>query len=197
MFKKKKHYIRGIQTHKKKQKKKKRDEYTSLIRNLTSDFHAITDPKIDRKMRSTNNPGNLRPSPRYKWIGQCGETPLGFVKFETPYLGIRALYITLCNYIKIHNLNTIRAIISRFAPPSENDTEVYIRFVSAKMKISDTQPIGTHSELLKLMTAIIRMENTAEDAAYFFSHLADPATTATLLKIHKNILVSPQKNNYK
>lgn len=148
-------------------------------------------------MRSTNNPGNLRPSPRYKWIGQSGETPLGFVKFETPYLGIRALYITLCNYIKIHNLNTIRTIISRFAPPTENDTEAYIRFVSARMQIPDTQAIGTHGELLKLMTAIIRMENTAEDAAYFFSHLADPATTATLLKIHKNILVSPQKNNYK
>lgn len=148
-------------------------------------------------MRSTNNPGNLRPSSRYKWIGQSGETPQGFVKFETPYLGIRALYITLCNYIKIHKLDTIRTIISRFAPPSENDTEVYIRFVSAKMKIPDTQVISTHSELLQLMTAIIRMENTAEDAAYFFSHLADPATSATLLKIHKNILVSPQKNNLK
>lgn len=74
-----------------------------------------------------HNPLNIRYSPRNAWKGQVGEER-GFCKFKSDAYGIRAAYIILTNYIK-NGCNTIEDIISRWAPPSENNTENYIDFV--------------------------------------------------------------------
>jgi len=49
--------------------------------------------------------------------------------------GIRALAKVLTNYKKIHNLNTVRQIISRYAPPNENQTTAYIQSVAKQLGV--------------------------------------------------------------
>lgn len=77
-----------------------------------------------------NNPGNLRP------VG--GAT--GFQQFATPEEGIAAADKNLQAYGK-KGINTLRGVISRWAPPSENDTEAYINTVSKKIGLDPNQPI--------------------------------------------------------
>ena len=80
-----------------------------------------------------NNPLNIRRS-KDSWQGARAEqTDKAFVQFKTRAYGYRAAWKTLESYWKyFHDLPkpfNVRNIISRWAPPTENDTENYIRTV--------------------------------------------------------------------
>lgn len=76
-----------------------------------------------------NNPGNIRLTGD-RWRGQVLPPPdRGFVTFTEPKWGYRALFVILEGYMIRHGLVTIRSIIGRYAPPSENATAAYIRSV--------------------------------------------------------------------
>ena len=77
-----------------------------------------------------NNPLNIRRVAGTKWIGQRDEqTDNAFVQFRTIEFGLRAAFVLLRTYSTKYRANCIRDIVSRWAPPSENDTEQYIRNV--------------------------------------------------------------------
>ena len=76
------------------------------------------------------NPLNIRRVAGTTWKGQRDEqTDNAFVQFESIEWGIRAAFVLLRTYSTKYHANCIRDIISRWAPPSENDTEAYIRSV--------------------------------------------------------------------
>ena len=76
------------------------------------------------------NPLNIRRVAGTTWKGQRAEqTDHAFVQFRTIEWGIRAAFVLLRTYSTKYHVNCIRDIISRWAPPSENDTEAYIRSV--------------------------------------------------------------------
>lgn len=79
--------------------------------------------------RLTHNPANIRYNDSNHWLGQVGQEK-GFCKFLDEIYGIRALIILLKNYIHA-GVDTVPAIISRFAPLSDNNpTLEYIDFVN-------------------------------------------------------------------
>jgi hypothetical protein len=103
-----------------------------------------------------NNPGNIRPGDA--WQGMTG-TADGFVVFQDIDWGLRALATDITNKIR-DGYNTITALISRYAPPSENDTQSYINAVANETGLDPNQPIDLDSEVLHdLMRAIIDHEN--------------------------------------
>lgn len=73
---------------------------------------------------TNKNPLNIRFSPMNDWRGQIGSRK-GFCQFDTYYNGCRAAMVLLCNYVR-KGYDTIPAIISRWAPASENNTKAYI-----------------------------------------------------------------------
>ena len=80
-----------------------------------------------------NNPLNIRRSTD-RWDGaRTEQTDPSFVQFETPAYGYRAAWKVLQSYYTrfCHQSQpfTVRSIISRWAPPNENDTDAYIRSV--------------------------------------------------------------------
>ena len=88
--------------------------------------------KESRGIRN-NNPLNIRHSAD-RWEGARAEqTDKSFVQFESMAYGYRAAWKVLESYWKHfrekRELCTVGAIIGRWAPPSENDTEAYIRTV--------------------------------------------------------------------
>ena len=108
-----------------------------------------------------NNPGNIRCSPT-RYIGE--KTPSEdpeFKQFVSIEWGYRALFVLLDAYRRCHGIDTIEKIISRYAPPQENDTENYIRFVSDFSNIPADRQIDTRSEkdMIPIANAICRMEN--------------------------------------
>jgi len=84
---------------------------------------------------SNNNPGNLRYSPNNNWVGQVGQDSRGFIIFDNWQHGIRAMTLLLQNYSERYGLNTVRGLISRYAPSSENPTNNYVAFVAEQMGV--------------------------------------------------------------
>ncbi|MGN0912770.1 MAG: structural protein [Alphaproteobacteria bacterium] len=81
--------------------------------------------------------------------------------FTSPVYGIRALAKVLINYKKIHNLRTVRQIISRYAPPNENQTQAYIQTVAKQLGVYPDTVIDIEEKgvLCVFIKAVIRMEN--------------------------------------
>lgn len=105
-----------------------------------------------------NNPGNIRAGD--KWQGLTGVDDAGFCQFDTPEHGIRALAKVLMSYQYKHGLRTLRQMVTRWAPPVENDTESYIESVCAQCYASPDNPYTlTPSRLYPLVAAIIKHEN--------------------------------------
>lgn len=117
-----------------------------------------------------NNPGNIRPGDA--WQGMTGENG-GFIVFQDVTWGIRALATDITNKIqqgyntigkigsvKDCSIDKVGSIISRYAPPSENNTASYISAVSADTGIPANQVIDLDAETLHdLIRAIMNHEN--------------------------------------
>ena len=121
-----------------------------------------------------NNPGNIRASDD-DWQGKVGVDDAGFVIFDTPENGARALSKTLDTYSTKHGLNTVRGIIGRWAPESENDTAAYVDRVSKQIGVGPDDTLDLSGDTKqKLMAQIIAHENGISDAE------AAPLTAAGL-----------------
>ena len=107
-------------------------------------------------MIAANNPGNIRYNPAYK--GCIGDSK-GFCKFSTMGFGYRALLVTLTTYYTKYGLSTIRGILNRYAPPTENNTESYINLVSRKTGFA-ADKVLSKEDLIKLIPAIVLQENS-------------------------------------
>jgi hypothetical protein len=108
-----------------------------------------------------NNPGNIRRS-KEKWKGMAEEqTDTAFVQFKSIEYGYRALFVIIRNYVTKHNCKTVRHIITRWAPPSENDTEAYIADVCSYTGMRSDQEVNFSSktEMCKLAAGITHHEN--------------------------------------
>ncbi len=106
-----------------------------------------------------NNPGNIRKSSDH-WQGLAAEQPdPEFFTFVAPEYGIRALVKILARYANVYGLVTVRGIISRWAPPSENDTESYIRSVSSRLGVGSDDRLNVRERMPDLVAAIIHHEN--------------------------------------
>ena len=77
-----------------------------------------------------NNPLNIRRG-KSKWKGEtyldCVDDK--FCQFETMIMGWRAALYLIRRYIKVWKCNTIRKIVSRWAPMNENNTIGYVNRV--------------------------------------------------------------------
>lgn len=126
-----------------------------------------------------NNPLNVRAT-NTQWNGQVGVDVNNYVKFSTAADGIRAAAIIIRHYQQWYGLNTIRGIVERWAPPSENPTESYISYVSDKMGILPDEhlDLGNDSTLANLLAAMIGFENGKDP--YAFSYVEAAVHQATV-----------------
>lgn len=104
-----------------------------------------------------NNPGNIRAT-NIPWQGKTGNDG-EYEIFESPHYGIRALAKTLQTYLYKHGLETVREIINRWAPPTENPTNRYVEFVSKKLNVDPDKPLPLRQYIIPLTIAIIEFEN--------------------------------------
>lgn len=86
---------------------------------------------MDSRAVRNHNPLNIRKTSD-KWQGLADvQSDKDFFKFRNDIYGFRAAFVILRNYEKFLKRLTIRNIITRWAPPSENATALYISFVSS------------------------------------------------------------------
>jgi hypothetical protein len=106
----------------------------------------VTNPTAPLGIRN-NNPGNLRPGGN-------------FAQYPDMQTGLTALDNNLQSYGK-QGVNTISGVISKWAPPNENDTNGYIKEVSQRLGVGPNQKIDLTNPLVRqsISTAIALREN--------------------------------------
>ncbi|CAM3956630.1 hypothetical protein [Serratia silvae] len=139
--------------------------------NVSNDLNIGGANARNRTFRN-NNFGNLQ------FVGQEGaelEAPNAkgeqrFAKFDSPEEGFRALANQLSSYaegtskaVGYQKLDTVRGIITRFAPEGENDTEGYIKQLSKTLGVreSDRLDLGNADVMTKVMRQIATVEGGA------------------------------------
>ena len=125
---------------------------------------------MDTRGIRNNNPLNIRKS-KDKWQGlREKQTDAAFFQFQTMAYGWRAAFKLLCyTYYNKYKLRTIKSIISRWAPPNENNTSSYIKHVSETSGIGADELLGdpqSHPEqwmLIAMSMAIVECGTTQLD----------------------------------
>jgi hypothetical protein len=125
----------------------------------------------ERRGLRNNNPGNIDYHPSNQWRGLDPKKPSDgrFCRFVSPEFGIRAMARVLKNYTKRDGMpgvggpgiDTVREIINRWAPPSENVTSAYVAQVAKALGVMPDAPINIadRAVMLLLVESIIRHEN--------------------------------------
>ena len=115
---------------------------------------------MSRGLRN-NNPGNIRRSRvRYKGEVRPSRDP-DFKEFSSMAYGYRAVFVLLDTYRSRYGLNTIRQMLNRYAPPTENFTEGYVRFVADYSGVMPDEQIDTRAEMdmIPIVEAMSKIEN--------------------------------------
>jgi hypothetical protein len=87
-----------------------------------------------------NNLGNIRAS-NAAWEGK-GAPQNGFETFATPQQGANAMFKNLQSYVRNNPNMTVADAITAWAPPKENDTQLYIRQVAEWTGINPGMPLA-------------------------------------------------------
>lgn len=109
---------------------------------------------------SNNNPGNIRKSTT-KYQGEI--TPsrdASFKQFRSIAWGYRAMFVLMDSYSR-KGYRSIRQMLMRYAPPIENYTETYIRYVAEWSGVDADEPLNTHDggTMIPVVAAMSRVEN--------------------------------------
>lgn len=114
------------------------------------------------------NPGNIRRS-RVRYTGEVRPSrDPDFKQFANLAWGYRAVFVLLHTYCVRYGIDTLAGMIARWAPPTENRTQAYVRYVADATGIGSEERLDTldRGTMLPVAQAISRMENgTAADPA--------------------------------
>lgn len=136
--------------------------YNAAVAGTTDLFSALFGEKGASLGVRNNNPGNI-------------EDKFGkFKRYVTMKAGAVALGADLDYKIDRDGLKTIRKIISKYAPSSENDTAGYISEVSKSVGLGADDEITSAAQRSAIISAIIRREQGAKGAAQVSRALATP-----------------------
>lgn len=125
-------------------------------------------PESPRGIRNFN-PGNIRHAKGVRWQGMAvAQSDTNFVQFTAPRWGIRAIARVLITYQDKRlaadgsRIDSVREIIERWAPASENNTDAYALTVARALGIDpDYEGLDVYNfDIMRaLVLAIIRHEN--------------------------------------
>jgi hypothetical protein len=102
------------------------------------------DPAAPRSVRN-NNPGNIRTT-NIPWQGKIGNDG-EFEIFDSQESGGRALMRNLRTRVEsLGDDATMSSVITAWAPPSENDTNAYIQFVTRQAGIGSDQVLDWNNQ---------------------------------------------------
>jgi len=121
--------------------------YTNKLAAATSGNAALNSGGNQPAPLRSNNPGALMPGGKLAQFGSMDE-------------GLTALDNNLKNY-GMKGVNTLSGVISKWAPPNENDTQGYIAAVSKRLGLDPNQQINLSNPAVRhaLGTAIMLQEN--------------------------------------
>lgn len=107
-----------------------------------------------------NNPGNVRASHAYTWLGQTGADLDGFVINSEPVFGLRQIMVIFHNYQLFYALRSTHQLIQRWAPGKDNnDVADYTRYMAGRIMVGINDPIDIRDCWCRWTHAIVLYEN--------------------------------------
>mgnify|MGYP003290878356 CR=1 FL=1 len=119
--------------------------------------------EISMMCKYKNNPLNIRFSASNHWQGLEGERR-GFCEFSTLSYGIRAAAIILMQSYRKQGFDKLHSLIRRWAPPEENPTEEYLKFVRTKTVIWSDEALRQPSQYALIIWAMAWFEQGCKPA---------------------------------
>lgn len=117
---------------------------------------------LPRGLRN-NNPLNIEKTKgKNPWKGEIvPSTDSRFAQFTSIAYGYRAAFKLLNNYQRKYGLDTLRKLISRWAPSTENNTDKYVEFVAERSLVSPDVRITTTNKdiMIAVVAAMSAYEN--------------------------------------
>ena len=107
-----------------------------------------------KKQMQYNNPANIEIGQGYAGEVEGQTYADRFAVFDSPQMGVRALFRDLMTKIERHK-GDINAIMNQFSPPHENDTVKYSDYVMSQVGKQQV----TMDDLPSMAKAIIEYEN--------------------------------------
>lgn len=144
----------------------------TLFGRSRSANNVTADCSIPRGIRN-NNPGNIKTTGN-AWTGEvpleqntdfdCATRKVTrtFKQFKNYVYGVRAmLWLIRENYMKQKGLRTVRTIVNRYAPPSENITSAYVTSVAKALGVTPDTLLNPDDKLTmrRLLQAMAKHEN--------------------------------------
>lgn len=120
----------------------------------------MNEPKTLSRGLRNRNPGNIRRSTT-TYRGEAPSADPAFKTFETMAWGYRAMFVLLHTYRVRHGCDTLQRMIGRYAPPSENHTQAYVRAVAAATGIGPDEQVDTRQR--ETMTALVAAMSAVEN----------------------------------
>ena len=120
---------------------------------------------ISRGLRN-NNPLNIEKTKGGNpWLGEIvPSADSRFAQFKSMAYGYRAAFKLLNNYQRNYGLDSIRKMISRWAPSNENHTDAYVETVSNRSGVPANSRITTTNRdvMVPIVAAMSYVENGVE-----------------------------------
>ena len=126
-----------------------------LISVVVCGFAFFINKNLPRGIRN-KNPMNIKYDSANEWEGQNGSDGT-FSVFTQHKYGIRAGAKLLHNYMTVHGLRSVLAIVDRWAPSSENDVSAYASFIAKRLNVSVSDAIGI-DKIRPMVKAMIEFE---------------------------------------
>lgn len=117
-------------------------------------------PREKTRGLRNNNPLNIERGQPWQGL-RIVQTDPRFAQFTTMLYGLRAAFRLIRTYMLQYRLNTITAIIRRWAPPGENNTAAYIHTVSQRSHIPADQPLkfADRQHIVSIVAAMAYVES--------------------------------------
>jgi len=151
---------------------------------------------INQMANIYNNAGNIEVGQGY--AGETNETYANdrkdgkkpFVVFDSPQMGLRAMMMDLRTKIDRHK-GSLLDIITEYAPPSENRTDLYYNFVKSELNGDD---MVNSTMLIPLVKAMVAYENGVDSETTNY-YLKDSKIIQEAFSLSKSQL--PSGTSYK
>lgn len=148
-------------------------EYGSIFRNGFDVNQQETLTNGTALSQRSNNPGALFWDNTTNWQGMNTTLTMknSIIYFDTPDFGVRAQLMTLKNYSKIHNIDTLNKLTARYAPVGSgghetNNPAAYARILASFLGIDVNQTFNLDSNR-ELLAAVGYFIHRVE-AGYFW-----------------------------
>ena len=139
--------------------------------------------KTPRGLRN-NNPLNIRRNRHTTWVGQCEkQEDRAFVQFTTMAYGYRAAFKVLQNYRVLYDCVTLRQFIQRWAPPTENHTDEYVKSVARETGINPDALLPSPRKGKALWVRIVAAMHLVENGMMPKMHVIEEGWDLAFAKI--------------